>query len=109
MDCNLLKASGFSVLNVTLAERVKKAREAAGLSKSELARLCGVSPSAVTQWESGETKTLEGENLVRAADALRVDALWLATGKGEEHPRLMRLGEMTSRAVYRSQSALAVR
>jgi hypothetical protein len=36
----------------------------------------------VTQWENGETKTLEGENLVKAAAALSVDPLWLATGKG---------------------------
>lgn len=101
----MLNAVAFSVLNVTLAERVKKAREAAGLSKSDLARLCGVSPSAVTQWESGETKTLEGENLATAADALHVSAMWLATGKGEEHPRPLMIGEPTSRSVYRTSTA----
>lgn len=88
MDCNTLKAPQFSLLNVTLAQRVQRAREAAGLNKSELARAVGVEPSAITQWENGSTKALEGVNLVRAAEALRVNPRWLATGKGP-----MALGE----------------
>lgn len=90
---------------MTLAERITKAREAAGLSKSDLARECGVSPSSVSQWENGETKTLEGENLVRAAAALHVDALWLATGRGEQNPRPMMIGEPSSTSVYRTSTA----
>jgi transcriptional regulator with XRE-family HTH domain len=34
---------------------VRRAREAKGMSKAELARRIGVRPSAVTQWEAGET------------------------------------------------------
>lgn len=67
---------------MTLAERVRAARKAAGLNKSDLAREVGLSPSAVTQWENGATQTLEGVNLVRAAAAMRVSPVWLATGKG---------------------------
>ncbi|MBL8248211.1 MAG: helix-turn-helix domain-containing protein [Candidatus Competibacter sp.] len=41
-----------------------------------------VSRPAVTQWETGETKTLEGENLVRVAGALGVTTEWLLYGTG---------------------------
>lgn len=67
---------------MTLGKRIKEARDAAKLSKSELARLVGVSPSAVTQWESDETKSLEGANLLKAARAMNVDPEWLGTGHG---------------------------
>jgi len=70
---------------MTLANRIKKAREAAKLTKSDLARACGVSPASVTQWENGETKTLEGTNLVKIATATGVEANWIATGKGRIH------------------------
>lgn len=80
---------------MSLRERIEVARKAAGLTKSELARRVGISPSAVGQWETGETKTLEGENLVRAAAALGVDAQWLATGYGERDPRKVAAEELT--------------
>lgn len=101
----MLQATSFSILNMTLAERITKAREAAGMSKSDLARSVGASPSAVSQWESGETQTLEGKNLVRAAVAMGVDAVWLGTGKGEMAPRPVLLGEERSKAVYRTSTA----
>jgi phage repressor protein C with HTH and peptisase S24 domain len=102
MDCNALNVPSFSVLNMTLGERIKSAREEAGLSKSDLARSVGVSASAVTQWENGETRTLEGENLVRAAVALLVDPVWLATGKGDRQPRPIVLSAGESKGGYRS-------
>lgn len=101
----MLKEQPFSLLNVTLAERVKKAREAAGLSKSDLARAAGVSPSAVTQWESGETQTLKGEPLIRAAMACSVDPNWLATGRGSDAPRPLMVAEMDSKSAYRTSTA----
>jgi SOS-response transcriptional repressor LexA len=67
---------------MTLGKRIREAREAAGLGKSELAKQVGVSPSAVTQWESDDTKTMEARNLLKAARAMGVDPDWLATGKG---------------------------
>lgn len=38
-----------------IAKNIKKAREAAGLNQSELARLLDISPQAVQKWEAGET------------------------------------------------------
>lgn len=60
-------------------------REAKGLGKSALARLAGVSASAVTQWESGETKQLKGPVLVRVAAALGVHPEEIATDKPLKH------------------------
>jgi SOS-response transcriptional repressor LexA len=67
---------------MTLGERIKVARLKAAVTKSELAAAAGVSPSAVTQWENGDTKTLKSASLLSAARILRVNYEWLATGKG---------------------------
>lgn len=92
-------------MTATLAERITKAREEAGMSKSDLARRVGVSASAVGQWENGETKTIEGENLLKVAAACNVDPMWLATGRGSEHPRMVAAEEMTSLSPYRVSHA----
>lgn len=68
---------------LTLGERIKSARLKAGVTKSALAKAAGVSPSAVTQWENGDTKVLKSASLLAAASVLKVNYDWLATGKGE--------------------------
>ena len=55
-------------------------------SQAALARACGVKPPSVHDWLSGETKTIEGQNLLRAAKFLGVSPEWLTTGKGPKHP-----------------------
>lgn len=73
----------------TLAERLKYAMETLPLKKVKgvaLARAVGVTPPSVSDWLSGKSKTMEGENLVKAAKFLGVDSTWLATGKGEPTP-----------------------
>jgi SOS-response transcriptional repressor LexA len=67
---------------MSISARITAAREAAHLSKSELARRLGRSPSAVTQWESGETRALKAESLIGIARETGVRAEWLETGKG---------------------------
>ncbi|QWA52917.1 sulfurtransferase [Pseudomonas amygdali pv. lachrymans] len=52
------------------------------VSQAALARACGVTAPSVNDWVSGKTKTIEGQNLLLAADFLQVVPLWLATGKG---------------------------
>lgn len=64
----------------TMAQRIKQARTRAGFSHQKLGEKVGVSRAAVAQWESGDTKGLRPDNLVAAADALRVSIRWLATG-----------------------------
>ncbi|SOS36021.1 phage repressor protein [Pseudomonas syringae group genomosp. 3] len=52
------------------------------VSQAALARACGISAPSVNDWVSGKTKTIEGENLLLAAELLKVAPMWLATGKG---------------------------
>lgn len=65
-------------------ERIAKAIAASGLKKGEIATACGVANSAVTQWISGESKSLRPENLYALAKATGYRAEWLAIGEGPE-------------------------
>lgn len=58
------------MVNITHA-RIDK-----GLKQAELAKLCGISPSAVSQWEAGE-KTPRRENLEKMASVLGVTVEYL--------------------------------
>lgn len=67
----------------TLAERVKLAL--AGPPKRTqraLADACGIKPPSVNGWVTGETKSIEGSNLIRAAAFLEVNPRWLSDGVG---------------------------
>ena len=83
----------------TLAERLKFAMDNATPKKIkgvDLARAVGVKPPSVSDWLSGKSRTMEGENLLRAAKCLGVDALWLANGQGEmRSSQSLSLGNMT--------------
>lgn len=73
----------------TLAERLRYAMEILPPNKIkgvDLARAVGVKPPSVSDWLSGKSKTMEGENLVRAAKFLKVNPTWLASGTGEIQP-----------------------
>lgn len=70
----------------TLSERLKYAMEVLPPKKVkgvELARAVGVKPPSVSDWLSGKSKTMEGPNLIRAAQFLKVNSKWLATGVGK--------------------------
>lgn len=65
--------------------RLRQAREAKGLNKTEFARLIGVSNPTVTDWEKatldGGIRTLAGGNLTKVCTVLGIDARWLLTGE----------------------------
>lgn len=65
-------------------ERIARAIALSGKKKGEIAALCGVANSAVTQWISGESKSLRPENLYALAKATGFRAEWLAIGEGSE-------------------------
>lgn len=70
-------------MHSSLAERLKIAM--AGPPKvtgKSLAVACGVSPASVSDWLSGKSKTMDGHNLLAAADFLKVRAKWLVDGVG---------------------------
>lgn len=65
-----------------LKDRVKKALEdKPGSSPAGLARACRISRASVSGWLSGDSKTIKGVNLVKAAEYLGVTENWLATGE----------------------------
>lgn len=64
-------------------ERIAKAIKHSKKLKKEIARECGVTPSAVTQWITGDSKSMKPENLFALAQATGVSAEWLANGAGE--------------------------
>ena len=81
-------------MNRVCPERITQARELADLSKSDLAEALGVSPAAVTQWESGVKHPSTG-HVVHLARALNVPMPLLL----QPMPREMsRKGPVTFRA-----------
>lgn len=66
----------------SIMDRFTEARLASGLSQAELARAISLSRSAVSQIESGETKTLKASTLVAFERATGYRASWVETGRG---------------------------
>lgn len=69
----------------TLSDRVKEClTEQPGKTQIGLAKACGISAASVSDWVTGKTKSIQGENLIPASTYLNVDPHWLATGKGKK-------------------------
>lgn len=66
----------------TWNERLKKARVAKGINKSELARRIGISPPTVTDWERGDIQEIKADNLMRVCAALDTTPDYLLHGRG---------------------------
>lgn len=66
-----------------LAERIRTARERAKLSQVQLAKLSGISQPALSDIESGKSKSPHAKTLLRLADALGQTPEWLADGNGK--------------------------
>lgn len=72
----------------SFGERLKFARQAAGLSQRALAAKAGLSQPTISDAESGQHAG--SSSTARLADALNVNPLWLEEGRGpmrsDEHP-----------------------
>lgn len=66
----------------TQAERLKETREERGLNQQELADRLHISQSFIGALETGRQKTSKW--LPEIAGILRVNVLWLKTGKGQK-------------------------
>lgn len=72
----------------TLAERVREAlARYPKLSQADLARAAEVSPASVSDWLSGETKSMKADKLRLAAEFLGCDRDWLGFGTGSPNWR----------------------
>lgn len=67
-----------------VGERIAQARQAAGLSKSDLARKLEVSPTAVWNWETNGV-TPRPTMMKQIAAALKVTEAYLLTGHSSGH------------------------
>ena len=77
----------------TFGERLQQALDLDGKRVADLAKrlarpdgALGTSPQSVYAALRGDTKSFSGENLLRAARYLEVDAWWLSTGHGVPRP-----------------------
>lgn len=65
-----------------LQERIAFVMQECGLSLTEIARITGVSTSAVAQWKEGPSKSIRTGAAARLAAATGFNTLWLSTGEG---------------------------
>jgi len=75
----------FSDGAATFGDRVALAREAQGLSQSQLARQLGLRLETVQNWE-GDRSEPRANKLQMLAGFLNVSMVWLMTGEGEGGP-----------------------
>lgn len=83
--------------------RLRHARKLRGLTQQELEEASGVAQAIISETETGESKSPSGPNLVALAQALRVNAPWLAHNKGP-----MEIPKPTTEQEKLSPEALAV-
>lgn len=84
----------------TLTNRIRAAREKAGLSQTDVAKALGISASAVNQWEHGFSKNIKLQHFFALARLLGQDPQWLATGK--THTQGRQVSAMTPAPDYPS-------
>jgi HTH-type transcriptional regulator, cell division transcriptional repressor len=72
----------MATANATISDRIKETRIARGLNASELARLVGVTPAAVSNWENNAI-TPRRTALEILARVLGVTVEYLLTGRSE--------------------------
>ena len=78
VSCNSLLSARHGAMRSmeTVGDRVRKRREALGIQVNELAKAVGLKPSAISELESGRTKT--SKSLHRIATALDCTVEYLA-------------------------------
>jgi len=82
-----LEYGWFDPETSTFGDRIAGAREAAGMSQSELARRLGVRLSTLRGWEDDRSEP-RANKLQMMAGLLNVSLVWLLNGVGEGAPNL---------------------
>ena len=81
-------------------QRIRTARLARGLTQADLARLVGVSRSAVAQWETDRAGQIRG-NLARIATALGVSIGHIVSGDPHADAQAIEGSEVALLRLYR--------
>jgi transcriptional regulator with XRE-family HTH domain len=87
----------------SLGGRVRGLRKALGLTQAQLAKQVGVTQSAISDIESGDTKVVLGPTMAALCVALHTNAEWLQHGRGSPAPAVttdIEEGELL--AIFRS-------
>jgi len=87
-----------------LAEGIREARRAAGLSQSQVARLLGLQRPSVTEMESGNRRVSSGE-LVLLADMFEVSPEWLLGLGGEQGGAHLAKAQLAARELAKLKPA----
>ncbi len=72
----------FGPDTATFGDRVAGAREAAGMTQTQLARRLGVKKATITSWEDDLSEP-RANKLSMMAGLLNVSIMWLLTGEGD--------------------------
>ncbi len=92
---------------MTIAERLKHAREKRDLTQQQLAKIAGVTQSTIANIENGIRQ--KPRAIISIAKALAVDPGWLESGKGQAYPSNVTEAERSSSTSSTSiQAALDV-
>jgi transcriptional regulator with XRE-family HTH domain len=70
----------------TMGERIRTLRKARNLTQGELAILCDVTTSAVSQWETGSTSNIKLAVFMSLVEALKTDFAYLVYGPDRKAP-----------------------
>lgn len=64
-------------------DRLNSAFDRANIGRARFGELVGVSQPTVHDWLKGKIQMIAGDHLVRVCEVLRVNPLWLMTGRGD--------------------------
>jgi transcriptional regulator with XRE-family HTH domain len=81
-DDFMIEPGWYDADTATLGDRIEGAREAAGLSQTELARRLGVKLATIRAWEDDQAEP-RANKLQMLAGLLGVSIMWLLTGAGD--------------------------
>lgn len=76
------KMDRFTLTYMGMGKRIRQARTEAGYDQSEFAKAVGMSQSALSEVESGESKEPRASSFWRMVRLLQLSPRWLAEGKG---------------------------
>ena len=70
-----------------MGDRIKQLRVARGMTQEQLGAVCGVTKSAVCQWEIGSTANIKLQAFLKLCEALQTDPQYLIWGPQRAAPR----------------------